>query len=146
MLYELPISFSQAAMGDKVEIPTLTGKVRLTIPESTQSGRVFRLRGTSGSLNAATNPILVEDAPPRRVFWGDVHAHGWGDSTMHLMHLRSDRLDPAARHADPGATPPNLQQRALEPEEIAPMAVLLASPAGGGITGQVISVDGGYRV
>lgn len=45
VLYELPISFSQAALGDKVEIPTLTGKVRLTIPESTQSGRVFRLRG-----------------------------------------------------------------------------------------------------
>ena len=34
----------------------------------------------------------------------------------------------------------------LEPEELAPMAVLLASPDGGGITGQMINVDGGYRV
>jgi NAD(P)-dependent dehydrogenase (short-subunit alcohol dehydrogenase family) len=40
----------------------------------------------------------------------------------------------------------NLQHRILEPEELGPMAALLASPAGAGITGQVISVDGGYRV
>jgi 3-hydroxybutyrate dehydrogenase len=40
----------------------------------------------------------------------------------------------------------NLQHRVLEPEELGPMAALLASPDGAGITGQVISVDGGYRV
>ena len=40
----------------------------------------------------------------------------------------------------------NLQQRVLEPEELGPMAALLASEAGGSITGQVISVDGGYGV
>ena len=34
----------------------------------------------------------------------------------------------------------------LEPAELAPMAVLLASDAGAGITGQVINVDGGYRL
>ena len=34
----------------------------------------------------------------------------------------------------------------FEPEELGPMAVLLASEEGGGITGQEISVDGGYRV
>ncbi len=39
-----------------------------------------------------------------------------------------------------------VQGRVLEPEEMAPMAVLLASPDGAGITGQVISVDGGYKV
>jgi hypothetical protein len=60
---------------------------------------VFRLRASGASLTATTNPILVENAPAQRVYWGDVHAHGWGDSTMHLMHLRSHRLDPAARHA-----------------------------------------------
>ena len=36
--------------------------------------------------------------------------------------------------------------RILEPEELGPMAVLLASPDGGGITGQMINVDGGYKV
>ncbi len=40
----------------------------------------------------------------------------------------------------------NLQHRVLEPEELAPMAVLLASDDAAGITGQVISVDGGYGV
>lgn len=40
----------------------------------------------------------------------------------------------------------NLQRRILEPEELGPMAALLASPESGGTTGQVISVDGGYKV
>ncbi len=40
----------------------------------------------------------------------------------------------------------NLQHRVLEPDELGPMAVLLASPESAGITGQVISVDGGYKV
>ncbi|MFP6592921.1 MAG: hypothetical protein VCE12_20615 [Candidatus Latescibacterota bacterium] len=83
----------------RVELSSGDGGVKIVEGVRLRSAGVFRLRGTSGSLNAATNPILVENAPPRRVFWGDVHAHGWGDSTMHLMHLRSDRLDPAARHA-----------------------------------------------
>ena len=39
-----------------------------------------------------------------------------------------------------------LQHRILEPEELTGMAVLLASNDGGGITGQVLSVDGGYKV
>jgi NAD(P)-dependent dehydrogenase (short-subunit alcohol dehydrogenase family) len=44
------------------------------------------------------------------------------------------------------ASAENLQNRVLEPDELGPMAVLLASPDAAGITGQVISVDGGYRV
>jgi NAD(P)-dependent dehydrogenase (short-subunit alcohol dehydrogenase family) len=40
----------------------------------------------------------------------------------------------------------NLQKRILEPEELGPMAALLASKVAAGITGQVISVDGGYKV
>jgi 3-hydroxybutyrate dehydrogenase/3-oxoacyl-[acyl-carrier protein] reductase len=40
----------------------------------------------------------------------------------------------------------SIQKRVLEPEELGPMAVLLASEEGGGITGQEISVDGGYKV
>jgi NAD(P)-dependent dehydrogenase (short-subunit alcohol dehydrogenase family) len=40
----------------------------------------------------------------------------------------------------------NLQHRILEPQELTGMATLLAGPDGGGITGQVISVDGGYRI
>ncbi len=42
---EVPISFVQAALGCEVEVPTLEGKVSLRIPEGTQSGKTFRLRG-----------------------------------------------------------------------------------------------------
>ncbi len=45
VLYAMPISIVQAALGDSVEVPTLDGKVKYTIPEGTQSGTVFRLRG-----------------------------------------------------------------------------------------------------
>ena len=42
---EVPISFAQAALGGVIEVPTLTGKVKLKVPAETQSGKVFRLRG-----------------------------------------------------------------------------------------------------
>jgi molecular chaperone DnaJ len=42
---EVPISFTQAALGAKIDVPTLDGKVKMTIPSGTQSGKVFRLKG-----------------------------------------------------------------------------------------------------
>lgn len=42
---EVPISFTQAALGAKIDVPTLDGKVKMTIPNGTQSGKVFRLKG-----------------------------------------------------------------------------------------------------
>lgn len=45
LVCEVPISFVTAALGGEVEVPTLDGRVSLKIPEETQSGRVFRLRG-----------------------------------------------------------------------------------------------------
>lgn len=44
ILYELPINFAQAALGDEIEIPTVDGQIMLKIPASSQTGRVFRLR------------------------------------------------------------------------------------------------------
>ncbi len=41
---EVPISFSTAALGGELEVPTLAGKVNLKIPGETQSGRLFRIR------------------------------------------------------------------------------------------------------
>jgi molecular chaperone DnaJ len=41
----IPVSFSQAALGAEITIPTLEGEERLKIPEGTQSGKVFCLRG-----------------------------------------------------------------------------------------------------
>ncbi len=43
--YDMPITITQAALGDSVEVPTLDGKVKYTIPDGTQTGTVFRLRG-----------------------------------------------------------------------------------------------------
>ena len=45
VLYRLPITISQAALGDNAQVPTLVGKVKMRIPEGTQSGHVLRLRG-----------------------------------------------------------------------------------------------------
>ncbi|WP_374724607.1 molecular chaperone DnaJ [Calidifontibacillus erzurumensis] len=42
---EMPITFTQAALGDEIEVPTLHGKVKLKIPAGTQTGTRFRLKG-----------------------------------------------------------------------------------------------------
>lgn len=42
---EVPITFVQAALGAKIEVPTIDGKVELTVPEGTSYGKVFRIRG-----------------------------------------------------------------------------------------------------
>jgi molecular chaperone DnaJ len=41
----VPISMVTAALGGEIEVPTLTGKAAIDIPEGTQSGKQFRLRG-----------------------------------------------------------------------------------------------------
>lgn len=45
ILLDQEISFAQAALGAEVEVPTLDGKVKLNIPEGTQTGTTFRLKG-----------------------------------------------------------------------------------------------------
>ena len=45
VLCELPISIVQAALGTELEVPTLDGPVKMKIPEGTQTGTIFRLRG-----------------------------------------------------------------------------------------------------
>jgi len=42
---EVPLTFVQAALGDEIEIPTLSEKVKLKIPAGTQTGTFFRLKG-----------------------------------------------------------------------------------------------------
>ncbi|MGI9251776.1 MAG: molecular chaperone DnaJ [Pseudohongiellaceae bacterium] len=41
---EIPISFTDAALGGELEVPTLDGRVKLKVPPETQSGKLFRLR------------------------------------------------------------------------------------------------------
>ncbi len=45
VLCEIPITFTEAALGAELEVATIDGKVKYTIPEGTQPGSVFRLRG-----------------------------------------------------------------------------------------------------
>jgi len=41
----IPITFPQAALGTEIKIPTLDGEEKLKIPEGTQTGSIFRLKG-----------------------------------------------------------------------------------------------------
>ncbi|MHC4872830.1 MAG: molecular chaperone DnaJ [Planctomycetota bacterium] len=61
---EVPITFSQSALGTDLEVPTLSGKAKLKIPAGTQSEQVFRLRG-QGVKN--------------------VHGHGLGDQIVRVV-------------------------------------------------------------
>ena len=45
LIYELPVTYTQAALGDEVEVPTVGGTARLDIPAGIQSGQFVRLRG-----------------------------------------------------------------------------------------------------
>jgi molecular chaperone DnaJ len=42
---DVPISFADAALGKEVEVPTMDGRISLKVPEGTQTGRLFRVRG-----------------------------------------------------------------------------------------------------
>lgn len=71
LILELPISFSEAALGCKKELPTLSGSCRVTVPEGTQHGKILRLRG--------------EGAP-------DVHRKTKGDLLIHIRVETPTRL------------------------------------------------------
>ncbi|WMC09462.1 molecular chaperone DnaJ [Oceanimonas pelagia] len=63
---EVPISFTSAALGGEVEVPTLDGRVKLKIPAETQTGRMFRLKGKgvrsarSGQLGDLVCKVYIE--------------------------------------------------------------------------------------
>lgn len=52
---EVPVSFPQAALGTVVDIPCLDGKVKMRVPEGTQSGRILRMRGKGMPKSATAN-------------------------------------------------------------------------------------------
>ena len=45
VIYDLYLNFANAALGTSVDVPTLSGKVKIKIPAGTQAGKIFRLRG-----------------------------------------------------------------------------------------------------
>ena len=71
LICQIPISYSQAALGAKVEIPTFDGPQEIEIPRGTQPGEVFRLRGRG-----------MPD--PRRAVRGDLLAQVHVEVAKHL--------------------------------------------------------------
>ena len=53
ILLDLPITIDEAVLGTKIEVPTVSGRVQLTVPKGTSSGQVLRLKG-KGVRNPAT--------------------------------------------------------------------------------------------
>jgi DnaJ-class molecular chaperone len=53
IVLELPITLDEAVLGAKIEVQTISGRVQLTVPKGTSSGRVFRLKG-KGVRNTTT--------------------------------------------------------------------------------------------
>jgi molecular chaperone DnaJ len=45
VIHDLHISFVDAALGTSIEVPTITGKAKITIPAGTQGGKILRLKG-----------------------------------------------------------------------------------------------------
>lgn len=45
LILQMPIGYTQAALGAEIEVPTLSGRETLKVPKGTQSGEVFKLRG-----------------------------------------------------------------------------------------------------
>jgi molecular chaperone DnaJ len=65
---ELPISFPEAALGAKVQVPTLDGEVTLKVPAGTPSGKTFRIRGRGAPRKGGHGDLLVKvkvDVPSR---------------------------------------------------------------------------------
>ena len=53
---EVPITLDEAVLGAKIEVPTIAGRVQLTLPKGTSSGRIFRLKGR-GVNNTTTGRV-----------------------------------------------------------------------------------------
>ena len=71
VLCEMPITFAEAALGAEIEVPTLDGKVRYKVPEGTQTGTVFRLRGKGipyvGYKNRGDQYVTVTVETPQKL-------------------------------------------------------------------------------
>ncbi|TYP54983.1 molecular chaperone DnaJ [Thermosediminibacter litoriperuensis] len=75
LIYEAPVSFVQAALGDEIEVPTLDGRIKLKIPEGTQPGTKFRIKGKGmphlkgygrGDLHVKVNVVIPRKLSDRQ--------------------------------------------------------------------------------
>ena len=56
---DLPVTFSEAALGSNVQVPTLNGPVTMRVPAGTQSGKTFRLKGKGAPKKGGHGDLLV---------------------------------------------------------------------------------------
>ncbi len=56
---DLPVSLDEAVLGAKIPVPTLSGKVQVTIPPNSSSGRVLRLKGKGLPTKTGAGDLLV---------------------------------------------------------------------------------------
>ena len=56
---EVPITYAEAALGTKITVPTLDGRVTLRIPEGTQPGRRFKVSGKGVTTTKGTGDLIV---------------------------------------------------------------------------------------
>jgi len=97
VLCELPISIVQASLGAELDVPTLDGPVKMKIPEGTQTGTVFRLRGKG---------IARLNSPSR----GDQHVRVILETPTHLSARQRELL---AQFATEGGEEVNPQSRSF---------------------------------
>ena len=76
---EMPISFSTAALGGEIEVPTLGGSAKMKIPAETQTGGVFRLKGKG------IKPLRQSDQ-------GDIMVHVVVETPVKLTEKQKDLL------------------------------------------------------
>src|SRR5690606_35061738 len=76
---EVPIGITTAALGGKVQIPTLSGRAEIDLPEGTQSGKQFRLRGKGIKGIRSSYP-------------GDLYAHVVIETPVRLTDKQKQRL------------------------------------------------------
>ncbi len=71
LVFEMPVSFVQAALGDEVEVPTIRGKATLRIPPGTQSDTALRLKGEGmpevHSERRGDQVVIVHVETPRKL-------------------------------------------------------------------------------
>ena len=95
---EVPIPFVQAALGSEIEVPTLEGKITLSIPEGTQSGKVLPITGKG-------LPPLQPRVDPSRLQRGDLFVRIFVEVPTRLTAKQRELLEDFARETDTNVSP-----------------------------------------
>jgi molecular chaperone DnaJ len=90
---KLPITYSEAALGANVNVPTLDGEVTLKVPAGTQPGQTFRIRGKGAPKKGGRGDLLVTAKlqVPKRVS---------RDEKQLLRQLQETETHPPRRHLE----------------------------------------------